>query len=366
MVWSQFKIESYWSLMLRFECKHNFYKNNYCPDLKFVPTDETKISLNNLRLILKEQEHGFVLLYDKDQSLKLLNSEVNRPHKLSFVIRNENYRFLNISKLPFVKDDKIYYFSNKSGKADKDQLKLIHKSDFVEHTEENRIPLRPWTFDYEFSKPTSFLDFDIINPEGKKLKKPDLEEKFAKAKHNYQHIDLRYMPSGRYTIQSKGEKDFSFYLMPSWDDKIFGVVDIFFDDIQKDLVLFDKKEIKYQEYGIQFETRNTNWKYILIDQNDGTKADPIEDVKVSLFDEQIKFTKPEKIRLTTGKEAHVIESIDEIPSEEWTTSQVKLEMKIKKKNKWSVRTYKLPKPGIDLIKPDRQKNKVYSVVYYYL
>ena len=61
-------------------------------------------------------------------------------------------------------------------------------------------------------KNIAFLDFDIINPEGKKLRKPDLDDKIAKAKLKYHHIDYKALYPIAYTKHAEWQIAISEYI----------------------------------------------------------------------------------------------------------------------------------------------------------
>ena len=96
-----------WGVM----CFHNYYRDNICRELEFVPTPETAKLMRNLYLIIKPLDFGFVLLMHDEKSPDVIRSLPPKT-KLTFHIKSKNPRFFNFTQIPFKQLDEVFYFSN--------------------------------------------------------------------------------------------------------------------------------------------------------------------------------------------------------------------------------------------------------------
>ena len=359
----EIQISSHWSELFRIRCKHDYYRDGSCKDLEFVPTEDTQILLKNFRLLFRKQPDGMVVLFNTEKALKLFQSPYLKLSKLSFQIVSNNPFFLHFTDLPFEGSGKVYWFSNLVNQLSKDKEKLIHDTPQLDSKGKQLLPLRPKRFGYTFEKAVAYKDLKILDALKHEMpKKPLQSEKTAS--HT---IDLAHLPTGKYTLKAmKGIADFDFYLTDKFNAGLFGMLDIYFDGPTKNYLFYNKKEIITQDYCIHLRNRSTYWKYILVRNDKNNAKSKLTDAKVSLNGKALAFTKPVPIILNNGRPAYSIESKNEMPLLEKWTDKDKLELTLKKDNKWLSKKAFLPQPKVEMIKPDKESGKIYSVTYFYL
>ena len=345
--------------------RHNYYNDGLCRDFTIEPTQATKLLLSNYRLILKQSAFGFTILADKDKTFEYFKKyrKQIQGQKLSFVLKTKNVRFINFSNLPFLPSNTIHYFNNLQGTTNANKESLLHPTPLVEKNKDIQLPLVPPVFNYTFSEQLKYIDYDIKNIGNNKIEKPlptAFNEQYTSKK---QQVDLSYLPTGKYQIYTKKDKEtFDFYTGTHEFNQCFGVVDIFIDDtVTKTHRLYNDKEITPQDYMIDFDARATYWRYYFINQ---------QEVKYSNFElsnkeQNLQFLTPENIHLNNGKKAIRIASKEPIKLHE--IPKYKMELRVKKNGKKTPKIIKLPTPSIDVVKPDLQNiDNVYSDVYIYL
>lgn len=384
----EIQIKSYWSELFRISCRHDYYRDGICKDLEFVPTEDTQILLKNFRLLFRKQDDGMVVLFNKDKALKLFKSPYLQTSKMSFQIFGSNPLLLHFTALPFQGAGKVYWFNNLVNQLSKDKNKLIHDSPQLDSEGKQQLPLRPPRFGHTFEKALAYKDLKIVDALGKEMpKKPllqvmqlgkipkslaqqptDIIEKTLQQEKTTSHIlDLAHLPGGKYTLKAtKGITDFDFYLTDKFNPNLFGMLDIYFDGPNKNYQFYDKKAITTQDYYIQMHHRSTYWKYILVRNDKNNGKSKLTDAKVSLNGKALAFTKPVPIVLNNGRKAYSIESKEAMPLLQKWTDKEKLELTLKKDSKWLSKKSFLPKPKVEMIKPDKDSGKIYSVTYFYL
>lgn len=362
----QISIQSRWGKMLEVNCLHTFYRDGQCRDLVFQPTDETARRMNNLRLLFRPSDTGFSILYNEEKLRQLMDSPYLKGGKFSFRIYSRNPNLINFSALPLDADDGIYVFSNTQEQV-QDKLKFMHKPPYLPEDKDIRVPLRPRFFHLGLSKPTPYTNIKLLGESGEAVTLPSMKEERAKEKFERQPLDLRSLDEGVYTVQVKGQKDFTFYASNASPEGLFGFLNVRLDDkVPGKYSLFSGNSINSQEYFIRLEGRKTYWRYMLVPQDGKNGNGKYTEVKVSFNGKEIPFSTPVPTVLSNGSPAHYIETTEPQALLEKVSDSEKLEMKLKKDKKWLSKTIRLPLPTTKMVKPDKVSGKVYSVVYVYL
>ena len=357
-------IETRWGKFLTIKCFHEYYKDGKCPDLRFVATTDTEYLMKNFRILFRKQNDGYILLFDKFQTHNLLNSPVLSKiidKKMVFYIFNDNNLLNHISNIDFEKGESIYYFNNISNQSSKENEYHINDN---KNLESHKVIAKRKSFSISFTKPILTKDLIITDEFGNKYSNKsisNLEEKEQKTTH---HIVLDYAEEGKYYIKSNNETQCVYCTGNGFDHKVWGIIEIYLNAPNNKALLYDNKAMLSPTFKIEFDARFTYWKYLLIGRF--TDINNINEIKITYESKEIEFTKPKMIDLISGGKAVMIESVNNIKTSELLFSNDTLSMKIKIDNKWNSKLIAIQKPSIDMIKPDRENGKIYSVAYIYV
>ena len=88
--------------------RHDFYENNICNEVTFLPNERTKLILRNYNLIFKTTLGGFVLAANSDKDYS--NSIFRDPFDLDFEFKFTNRYFHSFTSLTI--DPEVRYFFN--------------------------------------------------------------------------------------------------------------------------------------------------------------------------------------------------------------------------------------------------------------
>ncbi len=351
-----------WEKLISLSCHHTFYEDGICKDFSFTPSMETDLALKNLKCIFRSQPNGFTILGHSEKSLKLFQSPVLKVEKFTFYINQNNGKFINFSNLPFTSFGQLYYFNNLTENKEKgSDAKLLHGQEYLYPKEDEFCAWRPKRFQVRVEQGKK-IDLEVIDVFGKKVKLEDLPEK---APTRLIPLNLDSHSPGKYTLKTK-QGDVPIITSKKRLERYWGVIDIYLEAAPKGNQIIVKNQFTPQEYSIKIERRSTHWRYFLIDQNNKKEQPKFSNPKVSTNGTELEFTNPEFIELSNGHQAAMIESKKPLPLSEMISNKDKLNLKIKKNGKWVSKPLKLPKPTIDLIKPDRETNKIYSETFVYL
>lgn len=357
-------IETRWGKFLTLKCFHDFYKDGNCPDLRFVASTDTDYLMRNFRILFRKQEDGFLLLYDKFQTHKLMNSSVlskSLDKKLVFYIFNDNKLLNHISNIDFEKGESIYYFNNICTSNPIDNIFQLNNA---KNFNENKVTLKRKIFSINSPKPILSKDLQITNIHGETISNKSLSALEDKIRTTSHHIDIHYAEEGLYEIKFESDVQKIYSINNSSDLKIWGIIEIFLNSKNNLAKLFDSQNMLSPILKIQFESRVTYWKYLLIGRF--TDIQNISDVKINYKSKDIAFSKPIMTDLMTGGKAIMIESIEPIKSSELLFTNDSLSLKVKLDQKWNSKTIAIPKPSIDMVKPNRENGKLYSLAYIYI
>ncbi|MGK0363299.1 MAG: hypothetical protein ACI85O_000344 [Saprospiraceae bacterium] len=359
------EIATRWGKLFSIKYLHDYYHDGVGSNFQYVPSEETRQVMRNLRLVVREHQGGIVVLFDGDSALERLNNHAALPEKLIFYIQNNSKYFSNFSDISFDNSGKSYYFSNNLEESTKDTL--LHKHNYITQEPDIDLYTRFQSIFLKFEKPKAFSEIQVLDVMGNPVNTESAVSKLSRDEKFKEHrISLRNLSEGKYSVSIKGEKQpRQFYLKDTSTQQIWGVIDIYLKPQQKAYQLFNQKEFLKPTYSLRVGARDTHWKYILVAQK-GNKDIAFSDAKVTYNSEDVAFTKPDKIRLKNGQSAFSIESKTPIKLKEVRSQTDRLELKLKNGSKWMPRAVKLPKPDISMIKPDEKSSKLYSTAYIYV
>lgn len=349
-----------WAKLFSVQCRHDYFRNGLCGDLEFIPTEQTALAMRNYQLVFRPNATGFSVLYKN--TAPHLQPILRAPEDLKFVfqIRCTDHRFWHYTDVPFLPEFKALYFSNQQAAAAKSSERLLHAPGIAQHAD--IVSLRPKRFLLDAGSPVAPADVVVLNSDNKAVDwqspgRPQTEKASQFAIH------LGHYPDGKYLLKVKGAKDVPIYAMDNPASRM-GMLEIFVPGASESHRFVQKGKLQEQQYTLHFQNRSTYWKYFLLPI--GREELSFSEVQVSMEGEKLAFSKPEAAVVGEGKQALVIESEKPIPLTESLSDTEKLEVKLKKGDRWLSRPVKIEKPGIDMVKPDRQSKKIFSTVYAYI
>lgn len=421
------QIESRQKELFGLVCLHSYYSESITRDLEFEPTPETAMLLKNYVLVFKPVPFGFLVLYNPDASLDKLR-EMPRNLRLSFRIWNRNPRLMNFTEIPFWPEGQVFHYSNAEEKTEDyefDPPKDVYyffrnlgvgnlNKKVLDLPQHRLVSLRPRKFSIdlqgegvryedvkifdEFGKESMpggaayrkrlrdanrdlyrrYLDHEVmkikregLSPEQQQKRileiGDEVEKQLSTSKFTNQVIDLRHAPYGKYTIQwgDQGKEDI--YMVENPSERIFGLVDIFFDAGEIALLnreaADDKEVLRPQMFFLKYESRKTFWRYFFMNYKNSNVAPS------SIRDENndLEFSEPmEGILERIGTPTVISESLQAIPLKEIPAHILFLE---RVNGKRSMKEMRLPTPSPDMVKPERAAGddyKIYSDVFVYL
>ncbi len=344
-----------WDKLLSVQCHHEYYTDGKGKDFEFIPTNKTSVIFKNFKTFFKPVDNGFIIFCDNKQFSRIHSLKKVSDQKLTFLIKNKNNLLANYTDLNFNHFDEVFYFTNLTIKKNKNKL-LLHAEEYMKDQEKIRIfsPFQVLKFN-EIAKGNKLID-----QRGKVVKR----EYWYEERFDLHVVKLRSLSEGKYTFVN-GKNSLEFYVMDYIKEPVWGILDVFLYDLPKTGDFITKDGLTPVQYDIHFQSRSTYWKYFIIGQNKELKLS-LDEAKISYNGEDVEFTKPKKVTLSNGVEAYSIESKKPIELKELHHVTDKLEMQLKRDNKWQNKTYKVPKPTIDRLKPDKKSNKIYSTTYIYV
>lgn len=344
-----------WDKLITVQCKHSFYQDGKGKDFEFVPTNKSSVLFKNYKVFYKSVDNGFMIFCNAPQFSRIHALKKVTDQKLTFLIRNKNSTLANYTDLSFNHFDEVYYFSNLQVNNSKNGV-LLHDQDFMKEQRKIRI--------YSPFQVLKYQDVakgnKLVDHRGNEIKR----EVWYEERFEMHVIKLKSLQEGKYTFIN-GKEKMEFYVMDYIKEPVWGILDIHLYDLPKVAGFIEKDKLVPVEYGIQLQNRSTYWKYFIIGQSKELEL-KVDEAKVSYNGEDIAFTKPSKVVLSNGVEAFAIESKNPMELKEHVDVTDKLELKLKKDNKWQNKTYRVPKPKVDRVKPDKNSNKIYSTTYIYV
>lgn len=352
---NRFNIGLKWDKLMSVFCNHEYYANGKGSDFEFIPTNKTSVNFKNFKVFFKGVDNGFHIFCSGEQFKRIHPLKRVTDEKLTFLIKNKNNYLANYTNINFNHFEEVFYFSNLD----------VNKLD-------NKVVLHQGNYCVDRKKLKIYSPFQVVKfaslQKGAKLLDCRGNEVPKKAwyreKYEMHVLHLRHLPGGKYHFIN-GKQEEVFYLIDYLKEPVWGIIDIHLYDLPKIADFMEKDQIKPLTYNINFQSRSTYWKYLIIGQNKELKL-KLDEAKISYNGESVAITKPKKVTLSNGIEAFSIETKQPMELKELTHVTDKLELKLKKDNKWQNKTYKVPKPTIKTLKPDRETNKIYSTTYIYV
>ena len=355
MMYHRINLDAKWEKLLQVECYNDYYISGKSSDFQFIPTNKTSIILKNYKLFLKESRHGFIVYCNKNAFIRIVNHKKGKIKKLTFLVKNKNNYLWNHTDLSFEDNNKVNYLTNNLKNIVGDKI-LLHKNEFLDGKGKVRL-----LNGFQSIKMDDLNDkIEVLTDKNEKINEKFWLEKRGDSKY----IKLRELKEGKYSLRH-GKHSQDFYVLDYIAEPIWGILDLYLTDIPKELSLLQKEDINYREYCISLKARSTFWKYFILSQDKNIEL-KVDDAKISYNGEPIEFSKPIKVSLSNGAIAYAIESKFPLELKEPTTVTDKLELKLKKNNKWLKKTLRIPKPDIKIVKPDKEANKIYSTTYIYV
>lgn len=413
-------------------CLHNYYSEKICRDLEFEPTLETAMLFRNYKLVFKPADFGFVVLYTPGYSeerlqkmppktrmsflIKSKNARFMNFTKVPFWPEGVSFHYSNLYgthedlKMDFTGD--VYYYFKGLNVGDV-RKKLLHLPDHAllgkrarrfhvgfeggsnepgvsydsivirdeigEEILSDGVPLKKRFRDVHKDLLKRHVDHHARHLSQEGLSPAEKEKRFIEIVNQQEKelsamvmtdhaIDLRHVPSGRYTVKFGNYDPITVYVTENPEVQSFGVLDIHVD-APSDALLNRKAEnldavINPRLYHIHYEARSTYWRYIFVNY-DNSKITPKQ---VRDENNVIAFTEPMESRLAqVGTPIQYCQS--ETPVELQDRPQQVLFL-ARMNGKRSMKEIRLPTPAADMVKPERlpgaAEEKIISEVYVYL
>jgi len=330
---------------------HEYYIDGVTTDLSTVPTVACQKALKRLRLLFREHERGFDILYQSEKAGNIPYYPIPANTTFSFVFGLKQLEFLNITDITISYGNLIHYSKPKNGNVLASQsLKIIDRG-----------------YDYQFyKKNASVLRLELFDQNKKLVFKREITGNNGNFSD---HLDLSNLPSGPILFKTMKNQSVvqreNFYLNNEpYGTKSLGHVDLQFGTTKDYLIQFTtksspwryflvmNKSLSERTYKVKLEGRNDNGRYSKVDlsfENQPTEM-VIENKEVVLFE--------------SGKLNNKNKFIQhEIPLYEEQINNLKLIYK--NKNSGSV---EVPLEGITLINnlPKPSINQLKSEVFIYI
>lgn len=344
-----------WDKLLEVNFNHQFYQDGKGRDFEFVPTNKTSVLFKNFKIFYKSVDNGFMIFCNAVPFRRIHALKKITDQKLTFLVKNKSSNLANYSNISFNHFDEVFYFTNLDVNKTKDSV-LLHEEEYMTNQKKIRV-FSPFQV-LKYAKLAKVNK--LLNHRGKEVKR----EIWYEERFDMHVVKLKHLKEGKYSFVN-GKESTEFYVMDYIKEPVWGVLDIHLYDLPKGAGFLEKEKIVPIEYEICLQARSTYWKYFIIGQNKELEL-KLDEAKISYNGEDIAFTKPVKVTLSNGIEAFSIESKKPMELKELHTVKDKLELKLKKDNKWQNKTYRVPKPTVKRVKPDKTSNKVYSTTYIYV
>lgn len=344
-----------WDALFAVGCNHEYYADGKGNDFEFIPTNKTSVIFKNFKIFFKGTANGFQVFCNLEQFQRIHPLKRVTNQKLTFFIKNKNSLLANYTNINFNHFEEVFHFSNLDVHKTKGTIKL-HEGDYCVDREKIKI-----------YSPFQVLRFSTFAKNAKLVDERNNEIKrsaWYQQKYDLHVLKLRNLSEGKYCF-TNGKIREEFYVIDYIKEPVWGILDIHLYDLPSTGDFFPKGKLNPLKYNINFQSRSTYWKYLIIGQNKELKLS-LDEAKVTYNGEDLAFTKPQKVTLQNGVEAFSIETKEPQELKELQHVTDKLELKLKKNNKWQNKVYKVPKPTIKTLKPDKKTNKIYSTTYIYV
>ena len=113
-------IMSFYQTLFSISVTHNFFSDDVCPVLEFVPTPSTAALVVNAGLLIRKTNDGINVSYDRDHiaTLQMFASDPDQPLRLCFKVFSNDSLFTNYTQLHGGQSNSILYLDNQKVVAD--------------------------------------------------------------------------------------------------------------------------------------------------------------------------------------------------------------------------------------------------------
>jgi hypothetical protein len=335
------------------QCLHGYYSRGKSADLRFEPTAECMNLIKNYGLAFRPNPTGFRLAYQSEEGVKHLLEMIREPLTFSFVLRNINPYFINITEIPFSDSETVFYFNNRDLKVKNDE-KALNQAEIVTEADQVRMVSPGFSFPLEA--------FPLKG-------KADVEDITGQTVHSFAYenppgdllqVDMRKEPFGLYQLKLNKKPALRFYTSNLPAIKCFGIMEIQFGDLpSKAGQLRLNGKLQEQEFVIRFGPRATTWKYFVV-----SRENAFDQYEVVNGSKKGLFSKAKPVTLATGDAAILLQSEKPISFQEFSREKYKL--KLTRKGDPAEMSLDLPSPDTSVIKPDPGTGAIYSEMYIYV
>lgn len=275
--------------------KHRYFNDGLFKSINIGYADGTQKLLRDLEIIIKPFPGGFHLFAANPDILDSSND--SKPIQLYLTCNDPHY--INYSELPMYSlREKLLYFNNLSANPDSRAESLFLQSEkFVGRNEivqisYGKIQILQYNSENEYS-------FTYATGE-------EIAAQFIT--HSVEQSDtffLSNIPEGLLLLKTNQQEEGKFYYYPKtvWK-KPMGIVEIYTNSL-----LNHYKQNRKVEYALNFNNRETIWKYFL--------ADPVykkfDNLSIINKDKEQIFNSPQKQQINEDIEAWVFESKNKLP-----------------------------------------------------
>jgi len=358
------RLAEYFSPFLQVNLLHDFFEGNKCKGVTIEPSRQTAKLLSNLGMIFKPlPDGGFMILFNRNKESYFSMDNV-LPNKLTFLLRRQDRYFINMSNLPFSGQGSVFYFSNLNCSSPKDSdYSFLHKES--EYSGEELVVISATRTSVILKEPAPFTDLSFSSASQGTINPRNLQPGLEKLPQHGHPIDLSDYDDGTIIVNQKGKKQpvqALFLLHGNVPSDTIGIMELYLDNTPgAKYSLMQKGKHTFRKYAVQFRTRSTYWKYIIVQRRPENK---LSGYKISNKQQTIGFSKPEMITLQNGREVAVITSENPLPLRQFPDD--KYELSVQKNGKQTMMQISLPVPKVDSIKPDKDSRRMFSNMYVYV
>ncbi|MCP5003928.1 MAG: hypothetical protein GY941_08265 [Planctomycetes bacterium] len=148
--------------------EHLYFSDGICKGLKFVPSENTTRLIEKTGVILKSNDGGITLLFDKDRAdaLRLYVDDPVDPLSFCFKVYSLDSNFFNYTLPTIFSDNSIISLHNNTLNKVLNKKKLLHRGEFI--TEDDFVSLDSPIVENAFTdkdklvKPHFIITVDIV------------------------------------------------------------------------------------------------------------------------------------------------------------------------------------------------------------
>jgi hypothetical protein len=341
--------------LLSIKTKHHYYKDDSGGGFQLKPTSQTQTILQKMGMMGKLSDGQFHILYDvgKIERVEKYFTE-NTYLSLQFLLYSHEPYFINITEIPSEGVGKVLYFTNKGEEKYLSQQDGVSANDFYTYRGESSS--------YQNNQKKS-IELSLKNNKGEEIWKKTLAE------NEKSILSMQNFPFGLYSLSENSKEIEKFvYLVKEFAQMPLALVEI---DFQNKLSKTLLSKIRNQEifspwrFEIQFESRQTYWKYFIVPKYENS----LEDLSIDTGKTKIDFKGPSNAQLPNGQAAYLFESSQTLPIQQAGQYEFQLIQNKDNKGKKNKRmVQRLPLARANAIRPVSRdvSSKIYSEIYVYL